>query len=37
LKKQNCFTYGQIRQKNGAIADPTVIIVTTVTHVCPRR
>lgn len=37
LKKENCFTYGQIRQQKRAGDDPTVIITTTVTHIVPRR
>lgn len=37
LKKENCFTYGQIRQQKRVFSDPTVIITTTVTHIVPRR
>lgn len=36
LKKQNCFTYGQIRKHKGPVSDPTVIITTTVTFITPR-
>lgn len=37
LKRENCFTYGQIRQQKQVVSDPTVIITTTVTHIVPRR
>lgn len=37
LKKQNCFTYGQIAGQKRPLEDPTVIITTTVTHFFPER
>ncbi len=37
MKKENCFTFGQVRQQKAPGIDPTVIITTTVTHIFPQR
>lgn len=37
MKKENCFTFGQVRQQKVPGIDPTVIITTTVTNIFPQR
>lgn len=37
LKKQMCFTYGQVAKQKRSNDDPTVIITTTVTHIFLQR